>query len=199
MSTHEYNPQKKGGVKIVDFSEVPSDILPLIVSLVARLAFSLQQWTPAGKRHPVALFCDEAHLYIPERAQGDSASEISISIFERIAKEGRKYGVGLCGDQPAPLRSQSNGPQSVQQSYCNAAEPTLRTKEWCGDFSQTAWVGLVICCQSWTLAKRLSLEMQVCCLVEFESLSQRHTRIAALWSFGMSGRRVRLLVWFNWR
>ena len=86
---------RKGGVKIVDFSEVPSDILPLIVSLVARLAFSLQQWTPAGKRHPIALFCDEAHLYIPERAQGDSASEISISIFERIAKEGRKYGVGL--------------------------------------------------------------------------------------------------------
>ena len=88
-------PGQKGGVKIVDFSEVPSDILPLIVSLVARLAFSLQQWTPAGKRHPIALFCDEAHLYIPERAQGDSASEISISIFERIAKEGRKYGVGL--------------------------------------------------------------------------------------------------------
>lgn len=86
---------KKGGVKIIDFSEVPSDVLPLIVSLVARLAFSLQQWTAPGKRHPVALFCDEAHLYIPERAQGDAANEISISIFERIAKEGRKYGVGL--------------------------------------------------------------------------------------------------------
>ena len=86
---------KKGGVKIIDFSEVPSDILPLMVSLMARLTFSLQQWTPPRKRHPVALFCDEAHLYIPERAQGDAASEISISIFERIAKEGRKYGVGL--------------------------------------------------------------------------------------------------------
>lgn len=86
---------QKGGVKIIDFSEVPSDVLPLIVSLVARLAFSLQQWTAPGKRHPVALFCDEAHLYIPERAQGDAANEISISIFERIAKEGRKYGVGL--------------------------------------------------------------------------------------------------------
>jgi DNA helicase HerA-like ATPase len=86
---------KKGGVKIIDFSEVPSDVLPLIVSLVARLAFSLQQWTAPGKRHPVALFCDEAHLYIPDRAQNDAANEISISIFERIAKEGRKYGVGL--------------------------------------------------------------------------------------------------------
>jgi hypothetical protein len=88
-------PNKKGGVKIINFSEVPSDILPLIVSLVARLAFSLQQWTAPGKRHPIALFCDEAHLYIPERSQGDAANEISISIFERIAKEGRKYGVGL--------------------------------------------------------------------------------------------------------
>ena len=86
---------KKGGVKIIDFSEVPSDILPLMVSLVARLTFSLQQWTTPEKRHPVALFCDEAHLYMPERAQGDAANEISISIFERIAKEGRKYGVGL--------------------------------------------------------------------------------------------------------
>ena len=88
-------PDGKGGVKIIDFSEVPSDILPLIVSLIARLAFSLQQWMTPEKRHPIALFCDEAHLYIPERSQGDASNEISISIFERIAKEGRKYGVGL--------------------------------------------------------------------------------------------------------
>ena len=87
--------EKKGGVKIIDFSEVPSDILPLIVSLVARLAFSIQQWTVPEERHPIALFCDEAHLYIPERTRGDGQNEISISIFERIAKEGRKYGVGL--------------------------------------------------------------------------------------------------------
>ena len=88
-------PEKKGGVKIIDFSEVPSDILPLIVSLVARLAFSLQQWMVPEKRHPVALFCDEAHLYIPDRSEGNAANDVSISIFERIAKEGRKYGVGL--------------------------------------------------------------------------------------------------------
>ncbi|TVM04267.1 MAG: ATPase [Candidatus Brocadia sp. WS118] len=86
---------KKGGIKIIDFSEVPSDILPLIVSLIGRLAFSLQQWTVPEKRHPMALFCDEAHLYIPERAEGDAANEVSIKIFEKIAKEGRKYGVGL--------------------------------------------------------------------------------------------------------
>lgn len=85
----------RGGIKIVDFSEVPSDILPLMVSLLARLVFNITQWTPVERRHPIALFCDEAHLYIPERAGRDGVDDISVGIFERLAKEGRKYGVGL--------------------------------------------------------------------------------------------------------
>lgn len=84
-----------GGVKVINFSEVPSDILPLIVSLVARVAFAIQQWAPTEARHPVALFCDEAHLYLPNRSMADAADDISIQIFERIAKEGRKYGTSL--------------------------------------------------------------------------------------------------------
>lgn len=84
-----------GGIKIINFSEVPSDILPLIVSLVARLSFSIQQWTPNNLRHPIALLCDEAHLYIPQRNAGAYSDSISLDIFERIAKEGRKYGVSL--------------------------------------------------------------------------------------------------------
>lgn len=86
---------KKGGVKILDFSEVPSDILPLIVSLVSELVFFIQQWTPSEQRHPISIFCDEAHLYIPEHYSGGSIAEASLNSFERIAKEGRKYGVGL--------------------------------------------------------------------------------------------------------
>lgn len=86
--------RNKGGVKIIDFSEVPSDILPLIIGLVARLVFSVQQWTEKDQRHPVALLCDEAHLYIPERHE-TGVSEAGLRSFERIAKEGRKYGVGL--------------------------------------------------------------------------------------------------------
>lgn len=93
-AAHEHD-SAGSGVKIIDFSEVPSDILPLIVSVVAKLAFSVQQWTGYGKRHPIALFCDEAHLYIPERGSAGGAGEVSLDIFERIAKEGRKYGVGL--------------------------------------------------------------------------------------------------------
>lgn len=86
---------QKTGVKVIDFSEVPSDILPLIISLVARIIFSVQQWTKSENRHPISLFCDEAHLYIPEKNVTDSISQIGLNTFERIAKEGRKYGVGL--------------------------------------------------------------------------------------------------------
>lgn len=85
----------QAGVKILDFSEVPSDVLLLIVSLVARVTFSVQQWTASEMRHPVAMFCDEAHLYMPQRGASGSSDEISLDIFERIAKEGRKYGVSL--------------------------------------------------------------------------------------------------------
>ena len=83
-----------GGIKIIDFSEVPSDILPLIVSLIARLVFTVQQWVDKEKIQPIALFCDEAHLYIPQDVK-DGVETLSLNSFERIAKEGRKYGVGL--------------------------------------------------------------------------------------------------------
>ncbi len=82
------------GLKIIDFSEVPSDILPLITGLIGRLVFSVQQWMDDKKRHPVALFCDEAHLYIPATLKG-GMEEKGLASFERIAKEGRKYGLSL--------------------------------------------------------------------------------------------------------
>ena len=84
-----------GGIKIIDFSEVPSDVLPLMVSLLAQIVFSSSLWTQNDKRHPIAIMCDEAHLYIPERMQADSSDAVAVEIFERIAKEGRKYGIGL--------------------------------------------------------------------------------------------------------
>lgn len=84
-----------GGIKIIDFSEVPSDVLPLMVSLLAQIVFSTSLWTAIDKRHPIAIMCDEAHLYIPERMHADSSDAVAVEIFERIAKEGRKYGIGL--------------------------------------------------------------------------------------------------------
>lgn len=82
------------GLKIIDFSEVPSDILPLITGLIGRLIFSIQQWMEEEKRHPIALFCDEAHLYLPANTKG-GMEEKGLQSFERIAKEGRKYGISL--------------------------------------------------------------------------------------------------------
>jgi DNA helicase HerA-like ATPase len=85
----------KGGVKVIDFSEVPSDVLPLIVSRIASIVFSVAQWTSSGQRHPIALLCDEAHLYIPERGTSSGVVQSALGTFHRIAKEGRKYGVAL--------------------------------------------------------------------------------------------------------
>ena len=82
------------GLKIIDFSEVPSDILPLITGLLGRLIFSVQQWMEEEKRQPIALFCDEAHLYLPNLTNS-AIDERGLKNFERIAKEGRKYGIAL--------------------------------------------------------------------------------------------------------
>ena len=64
------------------------------VEPIARLVFSVQQWTDTEKRHPIAIFCDEAHLYIPAHTDR-SIDNASLITFERISKEGRKYGIGL--------------------------------------------------------------------------------------------------------
>lgn len=110
---HSSSLQVGKGVKIIDFSEVPSDVLPLMVSLVGRIVFSIQQWIEKDKRHPIALFCDEAHLYLPEKTNS-SLEAAGLQNFERIAKEGRKYGVSLVviSQRPAEVNrtilSQSN-------------------------------------------------------------------------------------------
>ncbi len=82
------------GIKVIDFSEVPADVLPVMLGIVARMIHFLQFWTPDDLRHPVALVCDEAHLYLP-RDKGNPNQQRAVANFEKIAKEGRKYGVGL--------------------------------------------------------------------------------------------------------
>lgn len=83
------------GIKVVDFSEVPSDVLPTVVSVLARILYDVQFWMRADARTPVCLVCDEAHLYLPVRADSDAATKRALDTFERIAKEGRKYGFSL--------------------------------------------------------------------------------------------------------
>ncbi|MGB2590655.1 MAG: ATP-binding protein [Candidatus Acidiferrum sp.] len=83
------------GIKIVDFSEVPSDVLPVVVGVFARLVYDTQFWLTSNKRTPIAIVCDEAHLYLPIKEETDATEKRALDVFERIAKEGRKYGVSL--------------------------------------------------------------------------------------------------------
>lgn len=83
------------GIKIIDFSEVPSDVLPVVTGTMARLLYDVQFWMKSEKRTPFTLICDEAHLYLPIKEDADSVQRQSLYNFERIAKEGRKYGVSI--------------------------------------------------------------------------------------------------------
>lgn len=82
------------GIKVIDFSEVPSDVLPIVVGVMARVLYEIHFWTVEDKRTPVTLVCDEAHLYLPAGNAG-AADLRALDSFERIAKEGRKYGISL--------------------------------------------------------------------------------------------------------
>jgi DNA helicase HerA-like ATPase len=82
------------GIKIIDFSEVPSDVLPVVVGVLARLLYEIHFWTDEKKRTPLTFVCDEAHLYLPS-GNADAAELRALDVFERISKEGRKYGISL--------------------------------------------------------------------------------------------------------
>ena len=83
------------GIKIIDFSEVPADVLPVVTGTLARLLYDVQFWMSAEARTPVTLLCDEAHLYLPVKDDADAVQRQALWSFERIAKEGRKYGFSL--------------------------------------------------------------------------------------------------------
>lgn len=86
---------KSQGIKVVDFSEVPPDVLPVVAGVFARLLYDVQFWMQPDQRTPVAIVCDEAHIYLPVREDADSVEKRALAVFETIAKEGRKYGVSL--------------------------------------------------------------------------------------------------------
>ncbi len=90
-------------ISIVDVSGVPSDITNVVVAVLARMVFDYAVWSRGEMQRPVLLICEEAHRYIPsDRVTTGSAVR---GILERIAKEGRKYGVslGLVTQRPSDL------------------------------------------------------------------------------------------------
>lgn len=86
--------EPKRQITVIDLSPVPNDVRPTVSAQIGRLAFEFNYWNPQRREFPILLVCEEAHQYIP--AEADRHHQGSRREMERIAKEGRKYGVGLC-------------------------------------------------------------------------------------------------------
>jgi len=80
-------------LNILDLSGLPSEIRNVCIGVLSRLCFDYKFWDLDPEDLPLALILEEAHTYIPEE---DSARfSLCRERVERIAKEGRKYGLSL--------------------------------------------------------------------------------------------------------
>ena len=79
---------------VIDLSTVPFDVRTSVISLILRCLFDFAYWYRRVNKlkYPIAVFADEAHIYLSDRDTTSDAARVSA---ERIAKEGRKYGVSL--------------------------------------------------------------------------------------------------------
>ena len=79
---------------VIDLSPVPFDVRSSVISLILRCLFDFAYWHRRVHtiRFPIAVFADEAHIYLSD---GDRTTEAAKHSAERIAKEGRKYGISL--------------------------------------------------------------------------------------------------------
>jgi len=84
-------PNEGKPISVIDLSTVPHEILDVVISVIARLAFDLAVWSQGGL--PMLLVCEEAHRYAP--ASGDDKFVPTRKALGRIAKEGRKYAISL--------------------------------------------------------------------------------------------------------
>lgn len=83
--------EDKKQITVIDLSGVPFDIVNTIVALLARTVFDFNFWNKNKADFPVLLLFEEAHNYLPQVAT--QYNRAARKIVERIAKEGRKYGV----------------------------------------------------------------------------------------------------------
>jgi hypothetical protein len=90
-----------GRIAVIDLSLVPADVLHIVISVVARVVFeAIQRYR---RRHneelPTVLVLEEAHTFIQARLLEEdgitSPAAMCRATFERIAREGRKFGLGL--------------------------------------------------------------------------------------------------------
>ncbi|RYY90230.1 MAG: ATP-binding protein [Chitinophagaceae bacterium] len=90
----------KANVSIIDLSGIPFEVLSITVSLISRLVFDfafhyskIKHASGESNDIPFMIVCEEAHNYVPRH--GGSEYSSSKKSIERIAKEGRKYGLSL--------------------------------------------------------------------------------------------------------
>lgn len=90
-------------ISIVDLAGVPTEIINVVVSTLCRLILDYAIWAPRNLRLPVLLVCEEAHRYLP-KVKANVTRSVEKQL-ERIAREGRKYGVclGMITQRPSEL------------------------------------------------------------------------------------------------
>lgn len=97
----------KRDIRILDISGLPNEVAGPLAGMLARLLFQykLYQTSEERKKDPILLVCEEAHRYVPDRGEAEYATaQIAV---RRIAREGRKYGLGLMlvSQRPADVES----------------------------------------------------------------------------------------------
>ena len=95
------NNAEDGCLSIIDLSLVPVEVVHVVTAVIARMVFeALQRYSKlnSGNSLPTVLVMEEAHTFI-KRYRGDAenmdAAAVCCQVFERIAREGRKFGLGL--------------------------------------------------------------------------------------------------------
>lgn len=89
-----------GCVSVIDLSLVPTEIVHVVTAVIARMVFeALQRYLKLNKATlPTVLVMEEAHTFIKrykEDIESQDAATVCCQVFERIAREGRKFGLGL--------------------------------------------------------------------------------------------------------
>lgn len=90
-----------GSITIIDLSLLPADVTHIITSVMARVTLeALQRYRRQknGETLPTVLVMEEAHTFIKRYnmdIENENATAMCTRVFEKIAREGRKYGLGL--------------------------------------------------------------------------------------------------------
>ncbi|MEM9706403.1 MAG: DUF87 domain-containing protein, partial [Pseudomonadota bacterium] len=78
-------------ISIIELGSLPTEVAPVVVSVIARLAFEFGMWSSAAV--PIAVVCEDAHRFAPSCQK--SGFEPARRALIQLAKEGRRAGVGL--------------------------------------------------------------------------------------------------------